>query len=152
MKNYLQNGHVTPRVTTPAGDIASGNALIVGTPSSASPLFPWQEGDPVELSTTGVFQPPKASAAVLGVFGARVAVGTTRRRKVNPPSRPRGRFFPIGVAVEAAGERHHKSVAVAARRRRAAAREASALGSLIADCQSRNGIKWQCGSIQTVGM
>ena len=30
MKNYLQNGHIV-RVTTPAGGIASGDALIVGS-------------------------------------------------------------------------------------------------------------------------
>lgn len=56
------------------------------------------EGDPVELSTTGVFQLPKASAAVLTV-GARVACDNMAKEVTTPAA---GRF-PIGVAVEAAG-------------------------------------------------
>ncbi|MGQ5702579.1 DUF2190 family protein [Sandaracinobacteroides sp. A072] len=52
----------------------------------------------VELSTTGVFQLPKASAAVLTV-GARVAWDNTAKEVTSPAV---GRF-PIGVAVEAAG-------------------------------------------------
>jgi len=56
------------------------------------------EGDPVELSTTGVFQLPKASAAVLAV-GARVAWDNTAKEVTTPAA---GRF-PIGVAVEATG-------------------------------------------------
>ena len=35
MKNYLQNGHIV-RVTTPAGGIASGDALVVGVNDDAS--------------------------------------------------------------------------------------------------------------------
>ena len=65
MKNYLQNGHIV-RVTTPAGGIASGDALIVGSIFGIA-AYSSAEGDPVELSTTGVFQLPKASAAVLAV-------------------------------------------------------------------------------------
>ena len=71
MKNYLQNGHIV-RVTTPAGGIASGDALIVGSIFGIA-AYSSAEGDPVELSTTGVFQLPKATAAVLTV-GARVAL------------------------------------------------------------------------------
>lgn len=56
------------------------------------------KGDPVELSTTGVFQLPKASAAVLTV-GTRVAWDNTAKEVTTPAA---GRF-PIGVAVEAAG-------------------------------------------------
>jgi predicted RecA/RadA family phage recombinase len=56
------------------------------------------EGDPVELSTIGLFQLPKASAAVLTV-GARVAWDNTAKEVTTPAA---GRF-PIGVAVEAAG-------------------------------------------------
>ena len=63
MKNYLQNGHIV-RVTTPAGGIASSDALIVGNIFGIA-AYSSAEGDPVELSTTGVFQLPKASAAVL---------------------------------------------------------------------------------------
>jgi len=61
MKNYLQNGHII-RVTAPAGGIASGDAIIVGSIFGIA-AYSSAEGDPVELSTTGVFQLPKASAA-----------------------------------------------------------------------------------------
>jgi predicted RecA/RadA family phage recombinase len=68
-----------------------GNIFGIAAYSSA-------EGDPVELSTTGVFQLPKASAAALTV-GARVAWDNTAGEVTTPgPGR-----FPIGVAVEAAG-------------------------------------------------
>ncbi|WP_238382609.1 DUF2190 family protein [Tabrizicola thermarum] len=50
MKNYLQNGHIV-RVTTPAGGIASGDALIVGSIFGIA-AYSSAEGDPVELSTT----------------------------------------------------------------------------------------------------
>lgn len=96
MKNYLQNGHIL-RVTTPAGGIASGDALIVGNIFGIA-AYASAEGDPVELSTTGVFQLPKASAAVLTV-GARVAWDNAAK-VVNTPGAGR---FPVGVAVEAAG-------------------------------------------------
>ena len=96
MKNYLQNGHIL-RVTSPASGIASGDALIVGSIFGIA-AYSSAEGDPVELSTTGVFQLPKASAAVLAV-GARVAWDDTGKEVTTPGA---GRF-PIGVAVEAAG-------------------------------------------------
>lgn len=96
MQNFIQNGHIVG-VTTPAGGIASGDALIVGSifgvaASSAA------EGDPVELDTIGVYQLPKASAAVLTV-SARVTWDNTAKL-VNPPATGR---FPIGIATEAAG-------------------------------------------------
>ncbi|RDC67746.1 DUF2190 family protein [Rhodovulum sp. 12E13] len=96
MRNYLQNGHIV-RVTTPTGGIASGDALIVGNIFGIA-AYSSAEGDPVELSTTGVFQLPKASATALTV-GARVAWDSTAKQ-VNTPAAGR---FPIGVAVEAAG-------------------------------------------------
>jgi predicted RecA/RadA family phage recombinase len=96
MKNYLQNGHVI-RVTTPAGGITSGEGLIVGSIFGIA-AYSAAEGDPLELATTGVFQLPKASAAVL-TLGARVAWDNTAKQ-VNTPAAGR---FPIGVAVEAAG-------------------------------------------------
>ena len=96
MKNYLQNGHIV-RVTTPAGGIASGDALIVGSIFGIA-AYSSAEGDPVEFSTTGVFQLPKASAAVLTV-GARVEWDNTAKEVTTPASG----LFPIGVAVEAVG-------------------------------------------------
>ena len=96
MRNYIQNGHIV-RVTTPAGGIASGDALIVGSIFGIA-AYSSAEGDPVELSTTGVFQLPKASAAVLTV-GARVAWDNTAKN-INVPGTGR---FPVGTATEAAG-------------------------------------------------
>ena len=96
MKNYLQNGHIV-RVTTPAGGIASGDALIVGSIFGIA-AYSSAEGDPVELSTTGVLQLPKASAAALSV-GARVARDNTAKEVTTPAA---GRFS-IGVAMGAAG-------------------------------------------------
>ena len=96
MKTYIQNGHVF-RVTTPAGGIASGDGLIVGNIFGIAACSS-AEGDPVEISTTGVFQLPKASAAVLTV-GTRVAWDNTAK-EVNTPGAGR---FPIGIATEAAG-------------------------------------------------
>ncbi|KPF82970.1 hypothetical protein IP70_19495 [alpha proteobacterium AAP38] len=96
MKNYLQNGHIV-RVTTPAGGIASGDPLIVGSIFGIA-AYSSAAGYPVELSTTGVFQLPKASAAVLSV-GTRVAWDNAAEEVTTPAA---GRF-PIGVAVEAAG-------------------------------------------------
>jgi predicted RecA/RadA family phage recombinase len=96
MQNYIQNGHIV-RVTAPAGGIASGDPLIVGSIFGVA-AYSSAEGDPVELSTTGVFQLPKASTAVLTV-GASVAWDSTAGEVTTPAA---GRF-PIGVAVEAAG-------------------------------------------------
>ncbi len=101
MQNYIQNGHIV-RVTTPAGGIASGDALIVGSLFGVA-AYSSVEGDPVEISTTGVFQLPKASTAVLTV-GMGVAwdntgkeVATFRLRGASPSawrSRRRGAASP----------------------------------------------------------
>ncbi len=96
MQNYIQNGHII-RVTTPAGGIASGDPLIVGSIFGVA-AYSSAEGDPVELSTTGVFQLPKASAAVLTV-GAGVSWDRIAKEVTTPAA---GRF-PIGVSMEAAG-------------------------------------------------
>jgi predicted RecA/RadA family phage recombinase len=96
MKNYLQNGHII-RVTAPSGGIASGEGLIAGNVFGIA-AYSSDEGDPVELGTTGVYQLPKASAAVLTV-GARVAWDNTAKN-INVPATGR---FPVGVATEAAG-------------------------------------------------
>ena len=96
MKTYIQNGHVIT-VPTPAGGVASGDALIVGSIFGVA-AYSATEGDPLELSTTGVYQLPKASAEVLAV-GARVAWDNTAKEVSTPGA---GRF-PIGIATEAAG-------------------------------------------------
>lgn len=77
----------------------------IALPSVAGPVFlSFWPGifvalhDPVELATTGVYQLPKATAAVLAV-GARVAWDNTAKN-INVPGTGR---FPVGVATEAAG-------------------------------------------------
>ena len=96
MKTYIQNGHVIT-VATPAGGIASGDGLIVGSIFGIA-AYSAAEGDPLELATTGIYKLPKATAAVLTV-GARVAWDNTAKQ-VNAPGAGR---FPIGIAAEAAG-------------------------------------------------
>ena len=96
MQNYIQNGHVIT-VATPAGGIASGEGLIVGNIFGIA-AYAAAVGEPVELATTGVYQLPKATAAVLTV-GARVAWDNTAEN-INVPGAGR---FPVGVSIEAAG-------------------------------------------------
>lgn len=96
MKTYIQNGHIIT-VPTPAGGIASGDGLIVGSIFGIA-AYSAAEGDPLELATTGVYKLPKATAAVLAV-GTRVAWDNTAK-EVNTPGAGR---FPIGIATEAAG-------------------------------------------------
>lgn len=96
MKNFIQNGHVIT-VLTPAGGIASGEGMIIGNIFGVA-AYSAAVGDPVELATTGVYQLPKATAAVLTV-GARVAWDNTAKN-INVPGTGR---FPVGIATEAAG-------------------------------------------------
>lgn len=96
MKTYIQNGDMIT-VTAPAGGVQSGDGVIVSSLFGIA-AYSSAEGDPVELSTSGVFELPKASAAVLTV-GARVAWDNTAKEVTTPAT---GRF-PIGIAVEAAG-------------------------------------------------
>ncbi|MCL4189971.1 MAG: DUF2190 family protein [Rhodobacteraceae bacterium] len=96
MQNFIQNGHII-HVTAPAGGIVSGEGLIIGGLFGIA-AYSSAEGDPVELGTTGVYQLPKALAAVLTV-GARVAWDNTAKN-INLPGAGR---FPVGIATEAAG-------------------------------------------------
>ncbi|AVW93032.1 DUF2190 family protein [Celeribacter baekdonensis] len=96
MKNFIQNGHII-RVTAPVGGITSGTAIIVGNIFGIA-AYTSADGDPVELGTTGVYQLPKATTAVLTV-GARVAWDNTAKN-INLPGTGR---FPVGIATEAAG-------------------------------------------------
>jgi predicted RecA/RadA family phage recombinase len=96
MKTYIQNGHFIT-VTTPAGGIAAGDGLIVGSIFGIA-AYSSTEGDTLELATKGVYKLPKATSAVLTV-GARVAWDNTAK-EVNTPGAGR---FPIGIATEAAG-------------------------------------------------
>ena len=96
MKNHVQKGDVIT-VPTPAGGIASGEGLIIGNIFGIA-AYAAAVGDPLELATTGVYQLPKATAAVLTV-GARVAWDNTAK-KINVPGTRR---FPVGISTEAAG-------------------------------------------------
>jgi len=96
MKTYLQKSDVIT-VAAPAGGIASGDGLIVGNIFGIA-AFAAAAGEPVELATTGVYQMPKTTAAVLTV-GARVAWDNTAKN-INVLGTGR---FPVGVAIETAG-------------------------------------------------
>ena len=96
MKNHIQKGDVIT-VPAPAGGIASGEGAIIGNIFGIA-AFAAAVGEPVELATTGVYQLPKATAAVLTV-GARVAWDNTAKN-INVPGTGR---FPLGIATEAAG-------------------------------------------------
>lgn len=96
MKNHIQKGDVIT-VPAPAGGTASGEGVIVvnifGIAAYAAAV-----GEPVEVSTVGVYQLLKATGAVLTV-GARVAWDNTAKN-INLPGTGR---FPVGIATEAAG-------------------------------------------------
>ena len=96
MKNYIQHGDIIS-VTAPTNGIASGEGLIIGSLFGIA-LHASVEGDALEIATIGIYQLPKASAAVLTV-GARVAWDNTSKQ-VNTPGTGR---FPIGAATEAVG-------------------------------------------------
>ena len=70
MKNHIQTGDIIT-VPAPAGGIASGEGAIIGNIFGVA-AYPAAVGEPVELATTGIYQLPKATTAVLTV-GARVA-------------------------------------------------------------------------------
>jgi len=96
MKNHIQKGDFIT-VPAPLGGSAPGEGLIIGNIFGIA-AFAAAVGEPVELATTGVYQLPKATAAVLTV-GARVAWDNTAKN-INVPGTGR---FPVGIATEAAG-------------------------------------------------
>lgn len=104
MKNHIQKGDVIT-VSAPAGGIAAGEGTIIGNIFGIA-AYAAAVGEPVELATIGVYQLPKATAAVLTV-GARVAWDNTAKN-INVPGAGR---FPVGIATEAA-ENGITSVAV----------------------------------------
>lgn len=96
MKTYIQKGDIIT-VSAPAGGVASGDGVILGNIFGVA-AYSAAAGDPLELATTGVYQLPKATTAVLTV-GARVAWDNTAKN-INVPGAGR---FPVGIATEAAG-------------------------------------------------
>lgn len=104
MKNHIQKGDVIT-VPAPTGGIASGEGAIIGNFFGIA-AYAAAVTEPVELATTGVYQLPKATTAVLTV-GARVAWDNTARNIIVPGTGG----CSVGVATEAAGNGIH-SVAV----------------------------------------
>ena len=96
MQNYIQNGHVIT-VAAPTGGVTCGEGMIIGNIFGVA-TYSAAEDDPLELATIGVYQLPKATAAVLTV-GARVAWDNSAKN-INVPGTGR---FPVGIATEAAG-------------------------------------------------
>lgn len=64
MKNFIHNGD-TISVTAPAGGIASGQGIIVGSLFGMAAKAA-SEGESVEIATVGVYELPKAPATVIG--------------------------------------------------------------------------------------
>ena len=81
MKNHIQKGDVIT-VPAPAGGTVSGEGVIVGNIFGIA-AYAAAVGEPVELATPGVYQLPKATAAVLTV-GAGVAWDNTAKN-INLP-------------------------------------------------------------------
>lgn len=96
MKNHIQKGDIIT-VPAPVGGIASGEGAIIGNIFGIA-AYSAAVGEPVELASTGVYQLPKATAAVLTV-GARVAWDNTAKN-INVPGAGR---FPVGEGTEVAG-------------------------------------------------
>lgn len=96
MKNHIQKGDFIT-VPAPAGGILSGEGVIIGNIFGIA-AYAAAVGEPVELATTGVYQLPKATAAMM-TLGARVAWDNTAKN-INVPGTGR---FPLGIAAEAAG-------------------------------------------------
>ncbi|KAA1052958.1 DUF2190 family protein [Azospirillum argentinense] len=96
MKNFIQSGNLI-EVTAPAGGVTSGDGTVIGSlfgiaGSSAV------EGTSVTIATKGVFELPKLSTAILAT-GGKVSWDADNSRCDAPGT---GKY-PIGVAVEAAG-------------------------------------------------
>lgn len=96
MKNYIQEGNIVT-IIAPVGGVVSGQGLLIGnlfgviTKDAA-------EGESVEMAVEGVFNLPKASAAVLGQC-ARVSWDADNSLVVAPASG----MPPIGTILIAAG-------------------------------------------------
>lgn len=95
MKSFIQNGGMI-LVTAPAGGIASGAGVLVGSLFGVAAKAA-VEGEGVEIATVGVYELPKAPATVIGQ-GARVAWDDTAKEIAQPGVG----LYPVGIAVTAA--------------------------------------------------
>ncbi|MBX6321994.1 MAG: DUF2190 family protein [Rhodospirillaceae bacterium] len=96
MKTFIQNGDVIT-VTAPTGGVSSGDGVIVGSLFGVA-AFTAAEGENVEIATTGVYELPKDPTAVIAA-GAQVAWDTSAKQIDLPDTG----FYPVGIAIEAAG-------------------------------------------------
>lgn len=96
MKNFIQPGDVVT-VIAPTGGVSSGDGVIVGSLFGIAAKTAAQ-GESVELATTGVYDLPKLSSAVI-TAGARVSWDTAGKQVVLPDED----MYPIGIALIAAG-------------------------------------------------
>ena len=95
MKNYIQPGNTITAIA-PTGGILSGQGLLFGALFGIASFSADEEAE-VEIVTTGVFDLPKAPAAVF-TAGA-LAAWDTSAGQVVPPATG---MVPIGVALAAA--------------------------------------------------
>lgn len=95
MKNFIQNGHMIT-VPAPTGGIKSGSGMIVGNLFGIA-VMDAVEGKNVEIATTGVFDLPKAPAAVF-TLGQQVSWDATNNQVVATVTGA----YPIGVVTQAA--------------------------------------------------
>ncbi|ACI98699.1 DUF2190 family protein [Rhodospirillum centenum] len=96
MKTFVQSGDLV-EVTAPAGGVASGAGVLVGALFGvAAETAP--AGAAVVLATRGVFDLPKATAAVF-TAGGPVSWDAVNARCAAPGTG----LYPVGVAVTPAG-------------------------------------------------
>lgn len=96
MRNFIQAGHNID-ITAPTGGISSGDGVLIGSLFGVA-QHDAAEGEAGVMTTTGVFEMPKLSTAVIAA-GGKVSWDDSNARCDAPGT---GKY-PIGVAIEAAG-------------------------------------------------
>jgi predicted RecA/RadA family phage recombinase len=96
MKNFIQDGNVVT-VTAPSGGVKSGDGIVVGALFGICATDAAEAAE-VEISVVGVFELPKASGQI--TEGQIVWWDTSPGNVANVTG---SGFYPIGVAVRAAG-------------------------------------------------
>jgi len=96
MKTFIQPGNIIT-VVAPVGGITAGQGLLIGGLFGIATSSALQGYD-VEIAVTGVFDMPKASAAVIAQ-GDQVAWDDTAKEIALPGVG----LYPIGIATTAAG-------------------------------------------------
>ncbi len=96
MKTFIQNGDVIT-VTAPAGGIASGTGVLVGSLFGVA-AFTAAEGEAVEIATTGVYELPKDPTAVIAVGDGVAWDDAAKQIKL-----PAVGLYLVDIATEAVG-------------------------------------------------